>query len=50
MTERVLYVVIPEELKYRLDRYALENKLTLRDATIKNLDEILPKYNVSEES
>jgi len=38
----VLYVSLPEELKYRLDLYALNNSLTLRDATIKVLDENLP--------
>ena len=38
----MLYVSLPEELKYRLDLYALNNSLTLRDATIKVLDENLP--------
>lgn len=47
MSDKVLYVVLPEELKYRLDRYALEEKLTLRDATIKILDENLPQYDLN---
>jgi len=42
MSDKVLYVSLPEELKYRLDLYALNNSLTLRDATIKVLDENLP--------
>jgi len=43
MSEKVLYAVLPEPVKYRLDLYALRNNLTLRDATIKILDENLPE-------
>jgi len=46
MSDKVLYVALPEELKYRLDLYALKNSLTLRDATIKILDENLPIYEM----
>jgi len=43
MSDKVLYVVLPKELKYRLDLYALNNSLTLKEATEKILNESLPK-------
>jgi len=44
MSEKTLYVNLPEKLKYRLDLYALKNGLTLKEATEKILDEGLPEY------
>jgi len=44
MSDKVLYVVLPEQLKYRLDLFALKNNLTLKEATEKILDENLPEY------
>jgi len=45
--EKRLTVDIPEALKLRLDLYAFYNKLLLKDAVIKVLDETLPKYEVT---
>ena len=39
-----MYVELPENLKYRLDLYALKNRLTLKEATEKILNETLPEY------
>ena len=44
MSDKVLYVVIPEQLKYRLDLYALKNRLTLKEATEQILEKTLPEY------
>jgi len=44
MSDKVLYVVLPDKLKYRLDIYALKNRLTLKEATEKILDKTLPEY------
>jgi len=40
----VVFAEVSEELKYRLDRYAFENKKTLREVVIKILDKELPHY------
>jgi len=45
--EKRLTVDIPEPLKLRLDLYAFYNKILLKDAVIKVLDENLPRYEVS---
>ena len=45
--EKRLTVDIPEPLKLRLDLYAFYNKLLLKEAIIKILDETLPKYEVT---
>jgi len=45
--EKRLTVDIPEPLKLRLDLYAFYNKILLKDAVIKILDETLPKYEVT---
>jgi len=42
---RVINPKIPEKLKERLQKYAKENNITLKQVTIKILDESLPKYN-----
>lgn len=45
---KVVYAEVPEELKYRLDLYAVTNNLKLREAVIKILDEGLPKTTLPE--
>ena len=42
--EESLYVKLPSTLKYRLDMYATQNRLTLKEATEKILDAGLPEY------
>ena len=46
--EKRLTVDIPEPLKLRLDLYSVYNKIMLKDAVIKILDENLPKYEVTD--
>jgi len=46
---KVVYAEVPEELKYRLDYYAFTNKLKLREAIIKILNENLPHVPVTTE-
>ncbi len=43
--EKALTVFLPEDLKYRLDRYVLENKSTLKETVANVLDKTLPKYD-----
>jgi len=42
--EKALTVFIPEDLKYRLDRYTLETKSTLKEVVAELLDKNLPEY------
>ena len=42
--EKALTVFLPEDLKYRLDRYVLENKSTLKETVADILDKALPEY------
>ena len=41
---RVINPKIPESLKKRLQKYTKENNITLKQATIKILNEALPEY------
>ena len=44
MKTKVVYAEVPEDLKYRLDRYVFENKKQLREVVIEILDKALPHY------
>lgn len=47
MKTSVVYAEVPEELKHRLDRYAVEKRIKLREAVIEILEKALPKYEES---
>ena len=44
MRLKVVYAEIPEELKYRLDRYAFDKRIKIREAVIEILEKALPYY------
>ena len=44
--EAALNVWLPEKLKLRLDLFALKNKMTLKEATVRILNEGLPNYEI----
>jgi len=47
MSTKYLIVELPEDLKYRLDRYALDRRSTIKETVIEILQGSVPKYEVT---
>ena len=45
MSTKYLIVELPEELKYRLDRYVLDRRSTIKEVVTELLENNVPRYN-----